>query len=127
MRVSLVSILVDDPVKAHKFYTKVLGFKSKRFEPEALLAIVSSPDGALSTDILLEPRGEGFAKDFQTTAYESDMPVIIFGADDPEAEMERLGRAGVVLRPDLANPEWEMEHLFEDTCGNIIMLQKNEG
>jgi hypothetical protein len=29
MKISLTSVCVDDPVKAHKFYTQALGFQSK--------------------------------------------------------------------------------------------------
>ena len=44
MKVSLVSIYVDDPIKAFKFYTKVLGFVEKMYLPEAQLVIVASPE-----------------------------------------------------------------------------------
>ncbi|MBD3290526.1 glyoxalase, partial [candidate division KSB1 bacterium] len=35
MKILLTSILVDDPIKAHEFYTEILGFQSKEFTPEA--------------------------------------------------------------------------------------------
>ncbi len=34
MKISLTSVFVDDPVKAHKFYTEVLGFETKNFDPD---------------------------------------------------------------------------------------------
>ena len=40
MKLELTSIFVDDPVRAHKFYTEVLGFLSKQFTLDAHLAIV---------------------------------------------------------------------------------------
>jgi len=126
MKAALVSVLVDDPVKAHRFYTEALGFKSQQFDPEAQLAIVVSPESPEGTALLLEPKGDSFAKDFQERAYQEGLPVIVFSADDLPAEIERLQAAGVVFREDLANPEWGMEHLFEDMCGNLIMLQKTE-
>jgi hypothetical protein len=37
MKISLTSVFVDDPVKAHKFYTEALGFQSKEFVPAPLI------------------------------------------------------------------------------------------
>ena len=48
MKISLVSVPVQDPIKAHEIYTDKLGFLSKEFEPDSSLAIVVSaedPDG----------------------------------------------------------------------------------
>ena len=55
MKISLVSIPVQDPVKAHEIYTTILGFKSIEFNPEAQLAVVSSPEEPDGTAIILEP------------------------------------------------------------------------
>lgn len=126
MKIALTSIPVDDPIKAHQFYTEILGFKSKQFDPEHKLAIVESVDEKNDTGLLLEPRGDSFVKDFQEKVYGEGLPFIIFGVDDLPKEIERLKAAGVTFRDDLANPDWGMENLFEDTCGNIVMLQKAE-
>lgn len=126
MRVSLTSIPVEDPIAAHRVYTELFGFKSERFEPEAELAVVTASDGGASTSLLLEPMGAEFVRDFQKKVYDSGLPIIVFGVDDLPAEVERLKQAGLIFREDLANPDWEMENLFEDSCGNIVMLQANE-
>lgn len=126
MRIALTSIFVDDPVAAHKFYTEVLGFKSKEFMPEAQLAVVVSsadPDG---TALLLEPRGDSFAKEYQEQVFKNGLPIIVFGVDDLEGEIERLKKEGVTFRDDLTKKEWGLENLFEDSFGNLIMLQENE-
>lgn len=125
MKIALTSILVDDPLKAHRFYTEVLGFISKQFDPEGQLAIVVSAKAPDGTALLLEPRGDGFAKEFQGQVFEKGLPYIIFSVEDIPSERERLKALGVTFRDDLANPEWGMENLFEDTCGNILMLQKD--
>lgn len=44
MQIALTSIFVDEPTKAHDFYTRILGFKSKEFVPDAQLAIVVSSE-----------------------------------------------------------------------------------
>ena len=126
MKIALTSIFVDDPIKAHRFYTEVLGFKSMQFDPEAQLAIVTSPEEPNGTALLLEPRGDSFAKEYQEKVFDAGLPIIVFGVDDLANEIERLKENGVLFRDDLANPEWELENLFEDPCGNIVMLQKNK-
>lgn len=123
MRISLTSLFVDDPIKAHAFYTEKLGFASKQFEPEALLAVVVSSEDPGGTALLLEPRGDGFAREYQAKVYEAGLPIMVFGSRDLDAEIERLKAAGVSFRGDLDKPEWGLTNLFEDTCGNLIMLQ----
>jgi hypothetical protein len=43
MKIALTSVFVDDPLKAFKFYTEVLGFVQQTYIPEAYVAIVVSP------------------------------------------------------------------------------------
>lgn len=126
MKIALTSIPVDDPVKAHEFYTKVLGFKSKHFDAASQLAIVVSPEESDGSALLLEPRGDTFVKEFQSQVYQAGLPFIIFGVDNLSDEITRLKESGVVFREDLENKEWGMVNIFEDTCGNFIMLQENE-
>ena len=124
MQLSLVSVPVQDPVKAHDVYTTQLGFESKKFDAEALLAVVVSPEAADGTAMLLEPCQGSFAEDYQRAAYEANLPVMVFSAADPDAELERLQGAGVTLRPELDRPEYGLQNLFEDGCGNLIMIEK---
>jgi len=123
MKISMTSVFVDDPVKAHKFYTEVLGFQSKEFVPDAQLAVVVSPEDPNGTALLLEPRGDSFAKTFQENVYGAGLPIIVFGADDVATARSDLESRGVVFRDDLTKPDWGLENLFEDTSGNLIMLQ----
>ncbi len=126
MRIALTSIFVDDPVKAHEYYTEVLGFQTKEFEPEAQLAIVVSPEEPNGTALLLEPRGDSFGKSYQESVYDSGLPVIVFGADDVAATRSELQSRGVKFRDDLAKPDWGIQNVFEDTCGNLIMLYSDK-
>jgi catechol 2,3-dioxygenase-like lactoylglutathione lyase family enzyme len=123
MKIALTSVFVDDPVKAHKFYTEVLGFQTKELEPDAQLAIVVSPEDPKGTALLLEPRGDSFAKTYQENVYRAGLPIIVFSADNVEAVRGDLESLGVRFRDDLAKPDWGIQNLFEDTCGNLIMLE----
>ena len=49
---------------------------------------------------------------------------MIFGVKNVEAEFERLKTAGVEVRPELDKPEWGLKNMFEDGCGNILMIEE---
>lgn len=121
MKIAMTSVFVEDPVAAHEYYTETLGFQSLH-HPETGLAVVVSPEQPDGTALLLEPRGDSFAKTYQEAVYEKGLPAIVFGAEDVPAEVERLRAKGVAFRDDLAKPEWGLDNLFEDGQGNILML-----
>ena len=54
---------------------------------------------------------------------DAKLPIIVFGVTDTTAELNRLKEAGISVRPDLDKPEWGLKNIFEDGCGNLIMLQ----
>lgn len=124
MKLSLVSIPVQDTIKAHEIYTSKLGFVSKIFDAEMQLAIVLSPEDSTGTAILLEPCRGTFAESYQKSAFESNLPIMVFSVDNVDAELGKLGAAGIILRPDLDKPEWDLANMFEDGCGNLLMLEK---
>ena len=124
MKVSLVSIYVDDPIKAFKFYTKVLGFVEKMYLPEAQLVIVASPEEPDGVGLLLEPNGNPIAKVYQEGLYQAGMPVIVFGVEDIHTVYDRLNKLGVLFRSAPVKTQWGTQVLFEDTCGNLIQLHQ---
>ena len=124
MKISLVSVPVQDLITAHEIYTSKLGFISKEFDADASLAIVVSaedPDGAA---ILLEPCQGSFAENYQKSAFDANLPIMILGIKNVKAEIGRLKAAGVKVRPDLDKPEWGLKNMFEDGCGNLLMIDK---
>lgn len=124
MKLSLVSIPVEDPIKAHEIYTSTLGFISKEFDEDAKLAIVVSPEDSAGTAMLLEPCMGSFAENYQKSAFNANLPIMIFSVKNVESELARLETAGIKTRPDLDRPEWGLKNLFEDGCGNILMLEE---
>ncbi len=121
----MVSVLVNDPISAFKFYTEVLNFQKFMYMPEGQLAIVVSPEEPDSVTLLLEPRGDDFAKTFQETAYGMKLPVIIMGVDDVEKEYERLKKLDVVFIKTPTKNDWGTEAIFDDTCGNYIQIHQD--
>lgn len=122
MKIQLTSVFVDDPSKAFKFYTEVLGFVEKMYVPEAGLAIVVSSEQPDGTALLLEPNGNPIAKTYQEALYEQGLPVIVFSVADIQEEYERLTGLGVVFRREPTKTEYGTETVFEDMCGNLIQL-----
>lgn len=124
MKIKLTSVFVDDPNKAFKFYTEVLGFVKKLYIPEAYLAIVVSSEEPDGTGLLLEPNDNPIAQTYQEALYKAGLPPIVFGVEDIQKEYARLKKLGVVFRKEPAKTEWGIETVFEDTCGNLIQLHQ---
>jgi predicted enzyme related to lactoylglutathione lyase len=124
MKIKLTSVFVDDPLKAFRFYTEVLGFVSRMYLPEAYLAIVASPEEPEGTGLLLEPNENPIAKSYQQGLFSAGLPAIVFGVEDLHAEYERLRSLGVVFRSPPETTEWGVQTIFEDTCGNLIQLHQ---
>ena len=124
MKILLTSVFVNSPDEAFKFYTKVLGFIEKMYVPEASLAIVASPEDPDGTQLLLEPNANPIAKTYQEGIYKAGLPVIVFGVEDIQKEFERLKKSGVIFKKEPTKTEWGTEAIFDDTCGNWIMLHQ---
>lgn len=124
MKIQLASVFVDDPIKAFKFYTEVLGFVERMYVPEAMLAIVASPEEPDGTGLLLEPNDNPIAKTYQEALYAAGLPPIVFGVADLQHEYERLRERGVVFRTEPTQAEWGTFAVFEDTCGNLIQIHQ---
>jgi len=122
MKIALVSLPVNDPIAAHKFYTEVLGFLTRTYVPEAYLAIVASPEEPDGTGLLLEPSDNPISKPFQQAVYNAGMPIMVFGVQDIHQEYERLVRMGVKFTQVPTKTDYGIEALFDDTCGNLIQL-----
>ena len=124
MKISLVSMPVQDPLKAHEIYTTKLGFISKEFDASASLAIVTAAEDPNGCSLLLEPCKGSFAENYQASAFSANLPVMIFAVKSVEAELQRLESVGIVLRPELDKPEWGLQNIFEDGCGNLLMIEE---
>jgi glyoxylase I family protein len=124
MRIKLTSVMVDDQEKALRFYTDVLGFRTKHDIPvgEFRWITVTSPEGPDDLELALEPNANPAGKAFQTAMFDQGIPVVAFEVADIHGEFRRLTGRGVVFtkEPSAAGPV--MIALFADTCGNLIQL-----
>ena len=125
MHIAMVSVMVDDPAKAFKYYTEVLGFEEVMYQPEAYLAIVKSTTAADGPMLLLEPLQPGgieIAKKFKEEIYNMGLPYMSFGAADIAKTVEELKAKGVVFKKDLTKTDWGYEAVFDDDNGNYLQL-----
>lgn len=125
MTIKMTSVPVKDPIKAHEFYTEILGFKSFMFMPEAQLALVVSAEDPKGTTLLLEPMGDGFYATFQKEAYDKKLPILILGSEDVKADYQRLLDKGVVFQGEPKTSEWGTSATFDDTFGNFIQIHQD--
>jgi predicted enzyme related to lactoylglutathione lyase len=112
VRVTVTSILVDDQDKAFEFYTVV------------------SPDAPDGVEVLLEPdwnpmiqlEGKPAGKVWKRKLYEAGIPYTALTSDDLEKECAELKSRGVKFTMEPTKTEFGGQAVFDDTCGNLIML-----
>lgn len=122
----MTGIFVEDPNEALKIYTEKLNFKVHTHMPEMKLAIVVSPEDENGTTLLLEPQGDGFAKDYKDKIYSMGMPYMIMGVDDVQKEYERLLSHDIKFKKEPYTDDWGTSAVFEDGCGNYIQIHQDK-
>ena len=127
MRVTIISIPVQDQEKALQFYTKKLGFLKKVDMPldggNRWLTLVSK-EAQSGPEILLEPAPLHFepSKLFQDALMEAGIPYTQFDVDDVQQEYDRLIGLGVEFSIKPTEMGTVKFAVFNDTCGNNIQL-----
>lgn len=126
VKIAMVSVMVEDPVKAFQYYTEVLGFEEVMYDPEHYLAILKSPIDKDGPTILLEPTEPGgipITKEFKERIYEMGLPIISFSSENIAETVKELKSKGVKFKKDLTKTDWGYEAVFDDN-GNYIQLIK---
>ncbi|MHB1319565.1 MAG: VOC family protein [Anaerolineae bacterium] len=126
MKIDVCSVYVNDQERAVKFYTDVLGFVIVTDVPAGdyrwiTVASPAAPDGV---QLLLEPLGFAPAATFQAALREAGIPFAMFSATDLQAEYERMVALGVTFTQPPTTQPWGASAVFDDTCGNLIMLHQ---
>ncbi|HTE21934.1 MAG TPA: VOC family protein [Candidatus Limnocylindria bacterium] len=127
MKISYTKIFVNDQDKALKFYTETLGFVKKTdiTKGEYRWLTVVSPEDQNGTELILEKNDDPAAKTYQKAIFEQGNDAANFDVSDVQAEYERLTGLGVKFTME---PTEVMEGvtvaMLDDTCGNLIQIQK---
>ena len=124
MQIKYASVMVHDQERAQHFYTSILGFSIVADVPvgEHRWLTVSSPDGLVGVELLLEPMAFPPAREYQKALFDAGIPATAFVTDDIRGDFERLKSAGVVFRGEPLDLGAVTAVAFEDTCGNLIQL-----
>lgn len=124
MKITTLSIFVDDQRKALAFYTDVLGFELKDDMPlgEYSWLTVTAPGDPDGVQILLEPNDHPAVDPFRSAIVADGIPWTSFAVDDVQAEYERLTAAGVVFTQAPMNAGPVTVAVFDDTVGNLIQI-----
>jgi predicted enzyme related to lactoylglutathione lyase len=124
VKITTLSIFVDDQRKALAFYTDVLGFELKDDMPlgEYSWLTVTAPGDPDGVQILLEPNDHPAVDPFRSAIVADGIPWTSFAVDDVKAEYERLAAAGVVFTQPPMNAGAVTMAVFDDTVGNLIQI-----
>jgi predicted enzyme related to lactoylglutathione lyase len=127
MKISYTKIYVDDQDKALSFYTEKLGFIKKADtsnEGYRWLTVVS-PEDQDGVELILEKNDDPAAKTFQEAMYKQGNMAANFDVDDVQAEYDHMKELGVKFTME---PTEVMSGVtianFDDSCGNLIQIQK---
>ena len=131
MKIKLSSVSIGDYDKALDFYTRVLGFVTKRDIPlgnGARWITVTSPEEPDGTELLLEPNADYPAmKAFKESLVNDGIPFTAFEVDDIQEEYARLKKLGVEFTMEPTNMGMTTAAIFNDTCGNLIQIYQMMG
>ena len=124
MKIVVTSVLVDDQEKALRFYTDVLGFRTRSDIPmgEARWLTVVSADDPDGVELLLEPDSHPAAGPYKAALVEDGIPYTSFGVDDVSREFDRLRALGVRFTQEPLETGPVTTAVFDDTCGNLIQI-----
>ena len=127
MRIGLTTVFVDDQDKAQRFYTEVLGFRTKTEIPlgEHRWLTVVSPQDPDGVELVLEPDDHPAVKPFKDALVADGIPFTAFFVDDVAAEVDRLRGLGVTFTQEALTVGPVTTAVLDDTCGNLLQLAQH--
>ena len=124
MRITLVSIHVENQDRALAFYRDVLGFVPKMDIPMGAYRwlTVVAPDRPDGPELVLEPNAHPAARAYQDALLRHGIPMNSFEVDDVDAEHRRLRERGVEFTRPPSDAGPVRIAVFADTCGNLVQI-----
>src|SRR5262249_31529033 len=129
MKIKLTSIYVDDPEKALRFYTEVLGFIKKADFSQGPFRwlTVASPEEPDGTELQLALNNNPVGKAYQEALFQQSQPAAMFFTDDVKADYERIKTRGAEFTMPPTEVTGSTIAMLNDTCGNLIQLTELAG
>jgi catechol 2,3-dioxygenase-like lactoylglutathione lyase family enzyme len=124
VKIYITNVFVDDQEKAHRFYTEILGFRTKDDVPigDARWLTVVSPEQPDGPELLLEPSDHPAVHPYKSALVTDGIPATSFSVADVQAEFERLQGLGVTFTQEPLDMGPVVTAVFDDTCGNLIQI-----
>jgi predicted enzyme related to lactoylglutathione lyase len=125
IKLTSVSVYVDDQDKALRFYTEVLGF-AKRADvsqgPFRWLTVASpgEPDG---TQLQLALNNNPAAKAYQQAIFQQGQPAVMFYTERVKGDYERITARGAEFKMPPTDVTGSTIAMLNDTCGNLVQLR----
>jgi catechol 2,3-dioxygenase-like lactoylglutathione lyase family enzyme len=88
---------------------------------------VVSPEDPDGVELVLEPDEHPAARPFKEALVADGIPFTSFAVDDVRAEFDRLKGLGVTFTQEPASMGPVTTAVFDDTCGNLIMIASMQG
>ena len=121
MQVEHVAWQVPDPLAVAQWYIQHLGFKVlRKLDASPFTHFIADESGRVVVEIYHNPAAT-------IPDYKSMNPLLLhlaFVAENPEAERDRLTRAGATLHEDLKTPAGDRLIMMRDPFGFAIQLCK---
>ncbi|ATL27040.1 VOC family protein [Streptomyces formicae] len=130
IKVAMVSLYVDDVVKAHAFYTDVLGFETRMHVDGGggfPFVTVGAAGAQGDLQLLLEPGHGPIAEPYRAALRAADLPCVVFSVDDVRAEYARLGALGVTFPQPPTRQGPVLTAVLDDTVGNLVQISQPIG
>lgn len=127
MKISYSKLFVTNQDEALTFYTEKLGFVKKTdiTNGDYRWLTVVSPEDQHGPELILELSSNPAAATFQKAIFEQGNPAANFDVADVHAEYERLKGLGVTFTTEATEVMSGVTiAVLNDTCGNLIQIQK---
>jgi predicted enzyme related to lactoylglutathione lyase len=124
MKLSLMTIYVNDQDQALRFYTDVLGLQKKTDVSQGPYRwlTVATPGEADSLELQLAANDDPVARTYQQALFERGERAVMFYVDDVQAEHDRLTAAGAEFTMPPTKVTGSTIAVVNDTVGNLVQL-----
>src|SRR5262245_30329875 len=124
MKIKLTSLYVDDPERALRFYTEVLGFAKKAdFSQGPFRSLtVASPADPDGTELQLALNDKPAVKAYQQAMFQQGQPAAMIYTDDVDDDDERIKALGAEFTMPPTEVTGSTIAMLHDTCGDRIQI-----
>lgn len=124
MKIQHTTIYVTDQAKAHRFYTEILGFKTKADFSNGgyrwLTVVPADDENGCQLQLAADdnPAGRAYAQALRA----QQQPAVMFGTSDVVGDCEAIQKRGGALVMPPTDTTGSKIAQIDDGCGNLVQL-----